>query len=130
MSNIIVSKVMTITNVTIGSDNTLTIQSNTIGFIPDEMVIKILNHTDVHTSLSAMYAPYAIKYNGSIVATTAPTMIYYDLTDYYVTSISTPNVHVKLPNGVNNDVTFTASNLAGISNRGVMSVTVEFIKHK
>src|SRR3989338_2972121 len=111
MSKIIeASKVFTITNVTLSSSADLALSSNAIGFVPDECIIKSINITNVHSDLSIFYDSTS--------------------TDYYVSSQVAPNISIKLPNGVDNIVTFTVDNLTGSSLRGVASLVVEFVKHK
>src|SRR3989338_6387324 len=132
MSKIIeASKVFTITNVTLSSSADLALSSNAIDFVPDECIIKSINITNVHSDLS-IFAVYSIKFKGQIVASIAPVSIFYDSTstDYYVSSQVAPNISIKLPNGVDNIVTFTVDNLTGSSLRGVASLVVEFVKHK
>src|SRR3989338_8789486 len=98
MSKIIeASKVFTITNATLSSNADLTLSSNSIGFIPDECIIKSVNITDVHTSLS-IFSVHAIKFKGQIVASVAPVLIYYNGADYLISSQVAPKISIKLPN--------------------------------
>ncbi len=129
--DIVASKVITITQ-DVSANSTLTLTSNSIGFIPDECIIKVVSFYGV-SLVATSEGLYHIKSNlNNDIISSFTTSIYYDalFTLYSTYSTTTPNVRIMLKNGVNNNITFTLNNITGTSTNGNCCLTVEFLQHK
>jgi len=129
--SVIASKVISLTQ-TLLTSTSLTVQTNGVGFNPDECVVKHISWYDSNADYKSA-GLYTITTNltPETVASFSPNIMYdSNATLYMLNCTCSPNVSIKLPNGATN-ITFTVANqISTYSTDGKICITLEFLKHK
>lgn len=126
------SKVISL-SATLAAGTPLSLQTNVIGFTPDECVIKHISYFDAKAdeNSAGLYA-ITTSLSSETVASFSPTFWYNTPnTTYYYSCDCSPNISLKLPNGALSSIDFRVANqISGYSTQGKICITLEFIRHK